>query len=43
MRSQLTTFLAEARAHRPSGHKRLQVDLENEMVRERLRGLGYIE
>jgi arylsulfatase A-like enzyme len=46
--SRLKTFLEQAHACRPNGHgpdgsSAPQVDLEDEFVRERLRGLGYIE
>jgi hypothetical protein len=43
MHAQLSAFLDHACEHRPNGRVREQVDLQDEMVRERLRGLGYIE
>jgi arylsulfatase A-like enzyme len=43
LRQQLSTFVEIARQHRPGDAQTHQVDLENELVRERLRGLGYIE
>jgi uncharacterized sulfatase len=43
MHAQLSDFLDQACEHRPNGRVREQVDLQDEMVRERLRGLGYIE
>jgi arylsulfatase A-like enzyme len=43
MRAQLSAFLDRAHERRPTGHAREQVDLEDTMVQERLRGLGYIE
>jgi len=43
LRSHLKTFLDQARAYRPNGQEGRQVDLEDKVVQERLRGLGYIE
>jgi hypothetical protein len=44
LRSRLSRFLERARARRPAGGQaHTYVDLEDEQVRERLRGLGYIE
>jgi arylsulfatase A-like enzyme len=48
LRSQLQAFLDQAHAHRANGHspdgsEALQIDLEDALVQERLRGLGYIE
>jgi uncharacterized sulfatase len=43
LRQQLGAFLEIARQHRPSDGETQKADLENELVRERLRGLGYIE
>jgi hypothetical protein len=43
LRQQLGAFLEIARQHRPGSGQTEKADLENELVRERLRGLGYIE
>jgi hypothetical protein len=43
LRQQLGAFVDIARQHRPGDGQTLKADLENELVRERLRGLGYIE
>ena len=41
--SQLDVFLEQASARRPSSGARGRADLDDEVVRQRLRGLGYIE
>lgn len=43
LRQHLGAFLDIARQHRPGNGETQKADLENELVRERLRGLGYIE
>lgn len=48
LRSHLKAFLKEACTHRPNGHASdsadaPKADLEDQVVQERLRGLGYIE
>jgi uncharacterized sulfatase len=43
MNGQLKQFLEKAQAHRLDGEARGKTDLENEMVRQRLRNLGYLE
>jgi hypothetical protein len=43
MNGQLELFLEKAQAHRLDGGARGKMDIENEMVRQRLRNLGYLE
>jgi arylsulfatase A-like enzyme len=48
LRSGLKTFLEQAHAYRPNGHRlegwsAPKVELKDELVQKRLRGLGYIE
>jgi uncharacterized sulfatase len=43
LRQQLGAFIEIAHQHRPGDGETQKADLENELVRERLRGLGYIE
>jgi uncharacterized sulfatase len=43
LRQHLSAFLEIARQHSPGNRATQEVNLENELVRERLRGLGYIE
>jgi uncharacterized sulfatase len=43
MEAQLEVFLEKARSRRPENWKRRKANLDNEMVRQRLRDLGYIE
>jgi uncharacterized sulfatase len=43
LRQHLRAFVEIARQHSPSDNAAQKVDLENDLVRERLRGLGYIE
>jgi uncharacterized sulfatase len=43
LRQHLGAFIEIARQHRPGDGAAQKADLENELVRERLRGLGYIE
>jgi hypothetical protein len=43
MEAQLRGFLEKARSRRPENWKRRKANLDNEMVRQRLRDLGYIE
>jgi len=43
LRQHLGAFVEIARQHSPNGAAAPKVDLENDLVRERLRGLGYIE
>ena len=43
LRLQLSAFLEVARQHSPDDEVTQKADLENELVQERLRGLGYIE
>jgi uncharacterized sulfatase len=43
MEAQLQVFLEKARSRRPENWKRRKANLDNEMVRQRLRDLGYIE
>jgi hypothetical protein len=43
LRQQLSAFLEIARQHGPTARAPRKADLEDELVRERLRGLGYIE
>jgi uncharacterized sulfatase len=43
LRQHLGAFVEIARQHSPSSDAKQKVDLENELIRERLRGLGYIE
>jgi arylsulfatase A-like enzyme len=43
MEPQLRAFLEKARSRRPENWKRRKANLDNEMVRQRLRDLGYIE
>jgi hypothetical protein len=40
---ELDAFLADCRARRPEALSSANVDLEDEQVAERLRGLGYLE
>jgi arylsulfatase A-like enzyme len=41
--AQLSAFLEQARKHRPQDGQHKKAELENERIRRRLRGLGYIE
>jgi len=43
LRQQLSAFIEVARQHSPNGGATQKADLEDELVQERLRGLGYIE
>jgi uncharacterized sulfatase len=43
LNGQLKLFLEKAQAHRLDGGARGKTDIENEMVRQRLRNLGYLE
>ena len=43
MEVQLGVFLEKARSRQPKNWKRKKANLDNEMVRQRLRDLGYIE
>jgi len=43
LRQHLGAFVDIARQHSPNGATASKVDLENDLVQERLRGLGYIE
>ncbi len=43
MGRELDEFLADCRARRPEGLSSANVDLEDEQIAERLRGLGYLE
>jgi arylsulfatase A-like enzyme len=43
LRQHLNAFVEIARQHRPGDAGTQKADLEDELVRERLRGLGYIE
>jgi hypothetical protein len=40
---ELDAFLADCRARRPEALTSANVDLEDEQIAERLRGLGYLE
>ena len=40
---QLRSFLEKANSHQPRNWVRAKADLDNELVRQRLRDLGYIE
>jgi uncharacterized sulfatase len=43
LRQYLDSFLEQSREHRPADGTAKRADLEDELVQERLRGLGYIE